>query len=141
MKKHAIDSETYRKLIELEYIADFRSCRDILENAVSSFEIPEGTDLEYEQAAAHLRLAIYNLICDEHVKYAECLDKAREVISETDILALSAQWLERSETHRAKVSELCDEFFKLVDEEYEGRDETSKYYFQLVTELRKRIRL
>jgi hypothetical protein len=139
MIEHAIDLKSEKKLTEHELSSDYQSCCNLLGELVSSFETTENTDLLYEQGAAYLRLAIYYYICDDQKSHLNFMKKAESILPRADLLALSAQWLDQSNKNPKKVGAFCIAFFESIDDAYEHRDETSKYYHQKMSELTKRL--
>jgi hypothetical protein len=140
MIRHAIDEATNRKLFELEIASDFWKCSEVLSSIVSAFEATEDTHLRYEQGAAYLRLAVYYLLCKDEDRYELYHSQACRILPKLDVLALSAQWLDRNGYTPNKLHELCETFFKMIDENYGRRDSTSQVYVELMSELQAKYR-
>lgn len=138
MINHVLNPEQLSQLFKLELSGDYRRCIELLEKIVSTSRCPETEDAAYELGAAHLRLAIYQLICGMREQHLVNMDKAVSSLPKTDLFALAAIWLDRTGSQREMVAQYCRDFFDVVSEDNNNRDEVSQDYFETMCELRER---
>ncbi|MGR3312504.1 hypothetical protein [Roseovarius indicus] len=135
MNDHTLDAEEQRSLLYLETSKNYHECIAILQNAISRSQPTKDPDLLYEIAAAQLRLSVYQMICGIE-EYEVSVAQAKSALPATDVLALSADWLNRTGEKADLVRQYCDNYFELVGEDYKPSDSTSMIFLEKMLELR-----
>ena len=139
MRKHILTIEQRKKVDELKFSEQYESCAKYLASIIDKLDIPSETDEKYEFGAAILELAVFCRITGDVSAFRRRLQIASEILPEEDKFALLAKCFYLYGKDVETANKYCDSFFIVADAGFRERDSISKYYYESVKDIKKKL--